>query len=114
MIQKRLSGEFIGWNPETRVLQIRFRKWWETGQYSEAIAPFVLDPYAIMTSAYCGTLRLSDLAVGQRVTLTYVTGTDGRPIAKALSASARHGLLEKPRTPCDDAQDMSKEGECQP
>ena len=95
MVQKRLSGELTGWDPDTRILHVRFRKWWETSRYTEASATFGLDPYAIVTSAYRGTLRLSELKAGQRVTLTYVTGTGGHPIAKVLVVSSSRGAMKK-------------------
>jgi len=87
MVQKRLFGELIGWDPETRVLQVRFKKWWETGRYTAATATFGLDPYAIVTSAYRGTLRLSELQIGRRVTVTYVTEPGGHQVAKTLTVS---------------------------
>ena len=96
MMQKQLSGELIEWNPKTRLLHIRFRKWWETGRYRDATASFLLDPYAIVTSAYRGTLRLSELIPSQRVTLTYVTGADGHPIAKTVTVSTKSGVVRKP------------------
>jgi len=86
-MRKRLSGELVGWDPQLRTVQVRFRKWWETGRYTEATATFGLDPYAVVTGAYRGTLRLSALRPGQRVTLTYVTDTGGQPVAKTLSVS---------------------------
>jgi len=87
MMQKRLSGQLVHWNPRTQILYLQFRKWWETGRYTEASVPFILDPYALVTSAYRGTVRLSELRVGQRVTVTYITGPSGQPIAKALTVS---------------------------
>ena len=84
-VQKRLSGELIGWNLETRMVHVRFKKWWETGECAEATASFLLDPYAVVTSTDQGLLRLSEFKLGQRITLFYVTGADGRPVAKTLT-----------------------------
>ncbi len=87
MMQKRLSGELVGWDPEAKTLRVRFRKWWETGRYTEATATFTLDPYAMVVSAYHGSLPLSELHASQRVTVTYVTGMGTGPIAKTLTIS---------------------------
>jgi len=87
VMRKQLSGELIGLDPQTRFVRVRFRKWWETGRSTEATATFELDPYALVTSAYRGTLRLSQLNPGQRVTLTYIPGEKGYPLAKALTVS---------------------------
>ena len=87
MIQKRLSGQLMRWNPRTQILHLQFRKWWETGRYTKVSVPFVLDPYALVTSAYGGTLGFSELRVGQRLTIRYVTGPSGQPLAKAVVVS---------------------------
>ena len=88
--QKRLSGELIEWDPEMRCLCVKFKKWWEPDQ-QEAAVTFVLDPYAIVTSIHRGTLTLSELNIGQRVTVTYVSGMGGHPIAKTLTISKALG-----------------------
>lgn len=87
MMQKKLSGELKEWDPDARLICVRFKKWWETGHYTEATARFVLDSYAIVTSAYCGTMRLSELQKGQQVTVTYSSGRPGYPVAHTLSVS---------------------------
>lgn len=96
MVQKRLFGELIGWDPEEKILQVKFKKWWETGRYTEATATFGLDPYAIVTSAYRGTLRLSELQIGRRVTVTYITEPGGHQVAKTLTVSTTHAPVSKP------------------
>ena len=94
-MQKRLSGELMGWDAQTRRLHVRFRKWWEASRHTEATAAFVVDRYAIVTSAHRETLQLSELQVNQRVTLTYVTGADGQPVAKTLVVSCAHAPAEQ-------------------
>lgn len=81
-VQKKLSGEIIGWDLQTRMVHVRFRKWWEAEGPADAVAPFLLDPYAIVTSDDHGSLRFSELKVGQQATLLYVTGGDGGPLRR--------------------------------
>lgn len=92
---KRLSGEVLEWDLDAPSLRIRFRKGWEGPRAREMAVTFALDPYAMLTSAERRTLEWSELAVGQPVTLTYVTGIGGQPIAKAVTVRTTEGEMER-------------------
>lgn len=105
---KRLSGVLTGWDADSQQLRVTFKKWWEPGR-SEGIASFLLDPYAIVTSTHRGTLTLSALAIGQRVTVTYFRRLDGQPIAKTLVVSKKPEPRRRMRVPSDDPLRINRE-----
>lgn len=81
--QRTLSGEISQWDPNTKAVSIKYRRW-EAGQQRENTAAFSLDQNVTVTDRSYRPLKLTELKVGQQVAVEYVTEPGGRQAAKAI------------------------------
>ena len=99
MTQKHLAAVVEHWDPQTRHLDVHYQKWWERNPAKVGAVTFTLDPTAIVSSDLWEPLHVTELHQGQPVTVQYVTGEHGVPIAKVIQVLHPPHETAKPSSP---------------
>jgi hypothetical protein len=86
---KTLHGEILAPDPKGGRISVKFRKWWRD---EDGRATFQLDPFVVVASAQRNGVDATELKPGVPVTVGYITGDGGQPIAKTIVLGSCRGV----------------------